>query len=79
MGYVPPHHNIVAVHYGSRMQVKQASIRRKERVQKIQLPDLLEQYEKEERLEGKSGVLYRKRKRIESDLLQKGSFFDQQA
>ncbi|WP_216828203.1 hypothetical protein [Alkalihalobacterium elongatum] len=76
MGYVPPHHNIVAVHYGSRMRVRQASIKRKERVQKIELPDLLEQYKKER--ECKSSDLYKKWKLVEGQITQKGLLFDKQ-
>ncbi|MFV8827463.1 hypothetical protein [Alkalihalobacterium sp. APHAB7] len=78
MGYVPPHHNIVAVHYGNRMKVRQASIRRKEKVQKVKLPDLME-YKKEKEFESGHYNLYTSSRRMENQFLQKGLLFDQQA
>ncbi|WP_209125427.1 hypothetical protein [Alkalihalobacillus sp. BA299] len=79
MGYVPPHHNIVAVHYGSRMQIRQASIKRKERVQKVHFADLLEQHKKEEEFVGRKSSVYDKQKQIVNELVKKGIFFDKQA
>ena len=78
MGYVPPHHNIVAVHYGNRMKVRQASIRRKEKVQKIKLPDVIEHYKKEKDFESGHFNLYTNSRHIENQLSPKGLLFDQQ-
>ncbi|MFC5712472.1 hypothetical protein ACFPU1_06740 [Thalassorhabdus alkalitolerans] len=79
MGYVPPHHNITALQYGSRMPEEKPFVKRVTPVQPILFQRVpggkTKEYDRYER----NAELTRKRRDIEKELYGHGRLFDGKA
>ncbi|MBU8906886.1 hypothetical protein [Desertibacillus haloalkaliphilus] len=77
MGYVPPHHNITAVNYGSRIVKRKSGIKPAPAPQKVAFNDVLRKYQGDPDSSRQQAKWVEKRKEIEAQLTNKGTMFDE--